>query len=91
MDPSKHDEALVDTASPVDETGKLHSAGSIPGYGAHESTTNGPEPAEEVIEESGTGWFAYLKTRNFYIVLVLGFVEPSQASFLEAVIDKLVL
>lgn len=26
----------------------------------------------DAIEEGKGGWFAYLKTRNFYIVLVLG-------------------
>jgi len=34
-----------------------------------------PEPREDIeeIEDSKKGWFAYFKTRNFYIVLVLGY------------------
>ena len=32
-----------------------------------------PRADIEDIEESKKGWFAYFRTRNFYIVLVLGY------------------
>jgi len=35
--------------------------------------TQGPRADIEDIEESKKGWFAYFRTRNFYIVLVLGY------------------
>lgn len=78
MDSGKHDKDLVGKPiSPVDETGKLNSATSTTGYGARETITNEPGSIEDVIEENGGGWFAYLKTRNFYIVLALGYVDTS--------------
>ena len=78
MDSGKHDKDLRGTTtSPVYETGKFNSATPTTGYGARETITNEPGSIEDVIEESGGGWFAYLKTRNFYIVLALGYVETS--------------
>lgn len=60
-------------------------AASVQGLTAH--AKQGPETGVEVnglynetpaavdeIEASGKGWLAYFKTRNFYIVLVLGYV-----------------
>lgn len=92
MDSSKEHQALAGTTtSPVDEVGKLNSATSTPGYGTRETITNEPGSAQDGIEESGGGWFAYLKTRNFYIVLALGYVEVSQASVLKAVVNKLTM
>ena len=85
MDPSKDDKTLVETTSPVDQAGKLNSATARPGYGVHEPTTIVAESAQDGIEESGGGWFAYLKTRNFYLVLALGYLELPQASALTAV------
>lgn len=32
----------------------------------------------EEIEEREKGWFAYFRTRNFYIVLVLGYIRCIQ-------------
>lgn len=73
MDLSQHDKKLVGTTtSPMDEAAKLSSAVSTTEYGARETITNEPETVEDHVEESGGGWFAYLKTRNFYIVLGLG-------------------
>ena len=41
------------------------------------SSEQEPDPTiEDIREERSKGWFAYLKTRDFYILLVLGFVAP---------------
>lgn len=45
------------------------------GYGQPERTRT-----VEEIEESKRGWFAYFKTKDFYIVLVLGYVILSAES-----------
>lgn len=39
------------------------------------SVSREDERTVEEIEESEKGWFAYFKTRNFYIVLLLGHVD----------------
>ena len=73
MDSSQHDKKLVGTTTfPVDEAAKFNPAISTTDYGARETIPNEAETVEHHIEESGGGWFAYLKTRNFYIVLAIG-------------------
>lgn len=44
-----------------------------PDVGANGLYHENPHSVEE-IEASEKGWLAYFKTRNFYIVLVLGYV-----------------
>lgn len=44
-----------------------------PDVGANGLYHENPDSVE-VIEASEKGWLAYFKTRNFYIVLVLGYV-----------------
>lgn len=63
------------TSSPVDEAAKFNSAISTTGYGARETIANESGSVEDDVEGSGGDWFAYLKTRNFYIVLALGWVN----------------
>lgn len=58
------------------ETKGLPSDSVSPVYTQPETT--GLETADE-IEEGKAGWFTYLKTRNFWIVLLLGrvlFIRP---------------
>lgn len=62
----------------------LQSTDSSPVHGAPEligvTNTDGygqPERTVEEIEGRKRGWFAYFKTRDFYIVLVLGYVPRS--------------
>lgn len=46
------------------------------------ATEGGAVEGETTIQEiqaGRSGWFAYLKTRNFYVVLVAGFVRPPNA------------
>ena len=55
------------------------SGGVRPAHGAPEVTGVDEDTAAvttvEVLEASKKGWFAYFKTRDFYIVLVLGCVH----------------
>ena len=44
------------------------------GHGAPEVIGIEGERTVEEIEESKKGWFAYFKTKDFYIVLLLGYV-----------------
>ncbi len=68
----------VETISP--EHNGFQSSSSSPAHGAPEAiglnNANGYGHGRTVaeIEQSKRGWFAYLKTKNFYIVLVLGYV-----------------
>lgn len=89
MGPSKDGRALVETTSPVDEDGKFTSTIPTPDRGAPEPTLSEPEIAGDRIEDSEGGWFAYLKTRNFYVVLALGYVIGSQRLVSKASIDNL--
>ena len=43
-------------------------------------------PSVEEIEASEKGWLAYFKTRNFYIVLVLGYVSWNEPYIICAVV-----
>ena len=58
--------ATSSESSPV-----THAAPEI--IGVHDGSRAGGDTAIDEIEESQTGWFAYFKTRNFWIVLVLGY------------------
>ena len=66
------------------ERNDFQSSGPSAGHGAPEliGVTNAggygqPERTVEEIEGSKRGWFAYFKTKDFYIVLVLGYVITS--------------
>ncbi len=72
--------AIAHTVSPGESKGSpLSSAAPI--HGAPEvvdvydggETYRGGEITVEEIDESKKGWFAYFKTRDFYIVLLLGY------------------
>ena len=69
---------VVETRYP--EPNGLQSSSLSPAHGAPEVVggTNGHgfghERTVDEIEASKTGWFAYFKTKDFYIVLVLGYV-----------------
>ena len=58
--------ASSSTSSPI------HAAPELIGVNNGPATQN-PRADIEEIEESEQGWFAYFRTRNFYIVLVLGY------------------
>ena len=49
---------------------------ALPSHGAPEvaggNGIDGAGPSVEEIDNSRRGWFAYFKTRDFYIVLILG-------------------
>jgi solute carrier family 35 protein F1/2 len=77
MDTSKHDRASEGKISSADEAGESTPSTSQPALVAPEVTPNAPEIAGNETDESGNDWFAYLKTRNFHIVLALGYVEAS--------------
>jgi len=68
--------STVETISP--EHDGFHSSSLSPMHGAPEfvdinnSNGYGEGRTVEEIEESKRGWFAYSKTKDFYIVLVLG-------------------
>ena len=85
MDPSKGGGAVVETTSPVDEEGKFTSTipTPTPNHDAPGPTLSEPETDGNMIEDSEDGWFAYLKTRNFYVVLALGYVICSAEGGLE--------
>lgn len=69
--------ASVDHVSPVKVSGEGTSSPTSPqlGHAPPEVIADQENPVEE-IEKGKKGWFAYLKTRNFYIVLVLGYDGP---------------
>ena len=49
-----------------------HTAREVIGIRDGAEGENAGENADEILASKG-GWFAYLKTRNFYIVLLLGY------------------
>jgi hypothetical protein len=89
MDTSKHNRASEGKISSADEAGEFTPSTSQPALVAPESTPNAPEIAGDETDESGNDWFAYLKTRNFYIVLALGYVEASGLECSKASINHL--
>lgn len=71
------------------ERNGFHASGSSPQHGAPEliSVTNDggygqPERTVDDIEGRKRGWFAYFKTKDFYIVLVLGYVVSFRRKWL---------
>lgn len=73
--------SAIEQINPItDDTKDLPSSSPSPQRTAPEVTAIGDgaegesagENADE-IQASKAGWFAYLKTRNFYIVLLLGY------------------
>jgi len=62
--------SAIEQVAPIkDESKGLPSSSSLPVYAQPETTAL--ETPDE-IEEGKAGWFTYLKTRNFWIVLLLG-------------------
>ena len=59
-------------ALPSSNSSPLHTAPEVIGIGDGAEGENAGENADETQARKG-GWFAYLKTRNFYIVLLLGY------------------
>ena len=51
-----------------------HGEPQVIGAGDNSSGDGSNEPTVEDLEAGKKGWFAYLRTRNFYVVLVAGFV-----------------
>ena len=67
----------VGTEVRAEEEGGSESSKSnnrVIGHGAPEVVGIEGERTVDEIEESKEGWFAYFKTKDFYIVLVLGYV-----------------
>ena len=60
---------------PSSSVSPVHSAPEIIGIGDRAEGEATGENADE-IQASKAGWFAYLKTRNFYVVLLLGYTLP---------------
>lgn len=56
---------------PVSSSSPVHAAPEAIGYGHGAEGETGRETADDIKASRG-GWFAYLKTRNFYLVLLLG-------------------
>ena len=69
----KDEKAIVETTSPADEGERSTLTTSASGHGAVEIRSSEEETGGNEIEASKGGWFAYLKTRDFYIVLALGY------------------
>ena len=81
MNQHEHDKAIEASAISADEPGVSSSGSFLPKHAAPEVLGSDVAVAEdgtpleerlEAIEESKKGWFAYMKTRDFLIVLVLG-------------------
>ena len=70
-------------SSPVHGAPELIEGKGAPGAQA-------PRADVEEIDASKKGWFAYFRTRNFYIVLVLGYAAriPMRSKPLTATADK---
>lgn len=77
MDSTKDDKAAVGEISPIDGVGVSTSTISKPGHGAPQPTPREEETVGNNSEENGAGWFAFLRTRNFYIILALGYFRGS--------------
>ena len=81
MDTHSGKSSTIERIDPITgDTKDPHSSSSSPAHAAPEVTGLGDgakgesagEDADEVQVSKG-GWFAYLKTRNFYLVLLLGY------------------
>lgn len=75
---STHDVVIEDGVKPSPtESMHLHGTPELMQTGKNGAVSHGEieRPVEE-IEENAKGRFAYFKTRNFYVVLVMGFVIP---------------
>ena len=70
LEPHAKTTAIDQVASIEDDDKVSPSSSSMPGHTASEVV--GRTTADE-IEEGKEGWFSYLKTRNFYIVMLLGY------------------
>lgn len=61
--------------SPLSGTTLVHGAPKVVHVHNGGDAWRGGEVTVEEIDESEKGWFAYFKTRNFYIVLLLGYEQ----------------
>ena len=78
--------STVESTNLEGDANALQSSGPSPVHAAPEligvTNTRGdgqPERTVEEVEGSKTGWFAYFKTKDFYLVLVLGYVSMSDS------------
>lgn len=66
--------STIEQIAPIEDSNDLS--------GSHASAHGQPEVTEmstaDEIDQGKRGWFAYLRTRNFYIVLMLGSVIRNQ-------------
>ena len=88
-------QTAVANTVPAGEIRNLPSDSTVPVHGPPEvvGTYNGKGASREdvvvdEIDESKKGWFAYLKTKNFYIVLVLGYKPFCDSIDRDIIIDK---
>ena len=72
--------AIDQVHSSTRDTKELPSSSTIPVHGTPEVTGiddgaegEGAEETVDAIQKSKGGWFAYLRTREFYLVLLLGY------------------
>ena len=63
----------VNIAEPTCASPVNHGAPEL--IGVNEGSQTGAITTIDEIEESNKGWFAYFGTRNFWIVLVLGYLD----------------
>jgi solute carrier family 35 protein F1/2 len=71
--PADHKGPIVSTEA----EGNSRSASISPaegGHNGHEQTEAEPEVPADEIEAKKKGFFAYFRTRDFYIILILGYV-----------------
>ena len=61
---------------PTSSSSPVHAAPEVIGIGREADGETAGKTADEVQASRG-GWFAYLRTRNFYLVLLLGLVNKS--------------
>ena len=57
---------------PLASSPNPHAAPEVIGVGYGAGSESAGVNADEIQASTG-GWFAYLKTRNFYLVLILGY------------------
>lgn len=62
--------SAMEQIAPIDDSKDVSTFDSSPN--GHASPEVEDMSAADEIEEGNKGWFAYIKTRNFWIVLLLG-------------------
>jgi solute carrier family 35 protein F1/2 len=74
-------QAITVETTPADRKGPIvsteaegNSSPAEGGHNGHEQTEAEPEVPADEIEAKKKGFFAYFRTRDFYIILILGYV-----------------